>query len=309
MKNLLTIILFISVINNIHTQIDKVHPPNWWIGFENQNLQLLIKEQNISDYEVSIDYPGIKIIDIHEANSPNYIFIDLNISSMTKEGDVKIIFSKNNQKLAYNYSLKKRRTIRNQNKGFDSSDVVYLITPDRYANGNIDNDIIDGLKESKINRSDGYARHGGDLKGIIDNLSYIEDMGFTSIWLNPVLINDMKKGSYHGYATTDYYTVDPRFGTLDEYIELSKKASKKNIKIIKDIIVNHCGLYHWWMDDLPFENWLNYQEVYLNSNEETIEKNTVYSNHRRSTIQDIYMHQNQIIKGCLRDGLYQQCQI
>ena len=113
-------------------------------------------------------------------------------------------------------------------------------------------------------------------------------MGFTSIWLNPVLINDMKKGSYHGYATTDYYTVDPRFGTLDEYIELSKKASKKNIKIIKDIIVNHCGLYHWWMDDLPFENWLNYQEVYLNSNEETIGKNTVYSNHRRSTIQDIY---------------------
>jgi len=182
MKNLLTIILFISVINNIHTQIDKVHPPNWWIGFENQNLQLLIKEQNISDYEVSIDYPGIKIIDIHEANSPNYIFIDLNISSMTKEGDVKIIFSKNNQKLIYNYSLKKRRTIRNQNKGFDSSDVVYLITPDRYANGNIDNDIVDGLKESKINRSDGYARHGGDLKGIIDNLSYIEDMGFTSIW-------------------------------------------------------------------------------------------------------------------------------
>ena len=288
MKNLLTILLFISVINNIYTQIDKVHPPNWWIGFENQNLQLLIKEQNISDYEVSIDYPGIKIIDIHEANSPNYIFIDLNISSMTKEGDVKIIFSKNNQKLTYNYSLKKRRTIRNQNKGFDSSDVVYLITPDRYANGNIDNDIVDGLKESKINRSDGYARHGGDLKGIIDNLSYIEDMGFTSIWLNPVLINDMKEGSYHGYATTDYYTVDPRFGTLDEYIELSKKASKKNIKIIKDIIVNHCGLYHWWMDDLPFENWLNYQEVYLNSNEETIGKNTVYSNHRRSTIQDIY---------------------
>ena len=127
MKNLLTILLFISVINNIYTQIDKVHPPNWWIGFENQNLQLLIKEQNISDYEVSIDYPGIKIIDIHEANSPNYIFIDLNISSMTKEGDVKIIFSKNNQKLTYNYSLKKRRTIRNQNKGFDMK-VQLLLT-------------------------------------------------------------------------------------------------------------------------------------------------------------------------------------
>ena len=288
MKNLLIILLFISIVNITHTQINKVHPPNWWIGFENQNLQLLVKEQNISDYKVSIDYPGIKIIDIHEADSPNYIFIDLNIASMTKEGSFKIIFSNNKKKLFYNYSLSKKRTFESQNKGFDSSDVIYLITPDRFANGNLDNDIVHGLKESKINRSDGYARHGGDLKGIIDNFSYIKDMGFTSIWLNPVLINDMKEGSYHGYATTDYYTVDPRFGTLTEYIELSKKASKNNIKIIKDIIVNHCGLYHWWMDDLPFENWLNFQKVYLNSSEETIGKNTVYSNHRRSTIQDIY---------------------
>ena len=170
----------------------------------------------------------------------------------------------------------------------DSSDVVYLITPDRYANGDYQNDVINGLKENKINRSDNYARHGGDIKGITKNLNYISDMGFTSLWLNPVLINDMKEGSYHGYATTDYYTVDPRFGTFEEYLELSEKANKKNIKLIKDIIVNHCGLYHWWMDDLPFEDWLNFQENYLKSTDQTINQNTVYSNHRRSTIQDIY---------------------
>ena len=113
-------------------------------------------------------------------------------------------------------------------------------------------------------------------------------MGFTSLWLNPVLINDMKEGSYHGYATTDYYSVDPRFGSMKEYIELSLELKKNNIKLIKDIIVNHCGLYHWWMDDLPFKDWLNFQENYLKSNDKTIEKNTVYSNHRRTTIQDIY---------------------
>ena len=113
-------------------------------------------------------------------------------------------------------------------------------------------------------------------------------MGFTSIWLNPVLINDMKEGSYHGYATTDYYTVDPRFGTLEEYIYLSKVSAGNSIKLIKDIIVNHCGLYHWWMDDLPFKDWLNNQEIFLTSTESNIEENTIYSNHRRSTIQDIY---------------------
>jgi len=184
--------------------------------------------------------------------------------------------------------LYNKRNLNEQNNGFDSSDVIYLITPDRFANGNYSNDIIKGLKEDRIDRDDNYARHGGDLQGIADNIDYLEDMGFTSLWLNPVLINDMKEGSYHGYATTDYYTVDPRFGTMDDYLNLSTIAEKNNIKLIKDIIVNHCGLYHWWMEDLPFEDWLNFQEIYLNSTDDTIEQNTVYSNHRRSTIQDTY---------------------
>ena len=288
MKKLFTIFFIILSINNLNSQIDIVHPPNWWIGFENQELQILVKGEKISNYDVSIDYPGINLKKIHKADSPNYLFIDLNISNKTKPGTFKIKFKNENGDLIHYYKLDNKRVLKKQNNGFDSSDVVYLITPDRFANGDYSNDIVTGLKEDKINRDDNYARHGGDLKGITKNMEYINEMGFTALWLNPVLINDMKEGSYHGYATTDYYTIDPRFGTLSDYLDFSERAKKNNIKLIKDIIVNHCGLYHWWMDDLPFNDWLNYQEIYLKSNDETIEKNTVYSNHRRSTIQDTY---------------------
>ena len=288
MKKLFTI--FFLILFNLHStsQIDKVHPPNWWIGHKNPNLQLLIKAEKINDYKVNINYPGVKITNVHIADSPNYIFLDLEISDKAKEGSFLITFTKENKTLSYRYKLRKKRSLEDQSNGFDSSDAIYLITPDRFANGNYENDIIDFLKERKIDRANNYSRHGGDLKGIFENISYIKNMGFTSLWLNPVLINDMKEGSYHGYATTDYYSVDPRFGSMKEYIELSLELKKNNIKLIKDIIVNHCGLYHWWMDDLPFKDWLNFQENYLKSNDKTIEKNTVYSNHRRTTIQDIY---------------------
>ena len=199
-------LIFILTFNNLLAQIEKVHPPNWWIGFENQNLQLLIKSNNINEYDVEINSPGITLLDTHKADSPNYLFLDLKISNLSKEGDFEIVFIRNDEKLSYNYNLKKRRSFELQNEGFDSSDAVYLITPDRYVNGDYKNDIIKGLKENRINRSDNYARHGGDIKGITKNLNYISDMGFTSIWLNPVLINDMREGSYHGYAITDYYT-------------------------------------------------------------------------------------------------------
>ena len=288
MKKLFTIFFIILSVNNLNSQIDIVHPPNWWIGFENQELQILVKGEKISNYDVSIDYPGINLKQIHKADSPNYLFIDLNISHKTKPGTFRIKFKNENGDLIHYYKLDNKRVLKEQNNGFDSSDVVYLITPDRFANGDYSNDIVKGLKEDRINREDNYARHGGDLKGITKNMEYINEMGFTALWLNPVLINDMKEGSYHGYATTDYYTIDPRFGTLSDYLDFSERAKKNNIKLIKDIIVNHCGLYHWWMEDLPFNDWLNYQEIYLKSNDETIEKNTVYSNHRRSTIQDTY---------------------
>ncbi|WKK66214.1 glycoside hydrolase family 13 protein [Lutimonas zeaxanthinifaciens] len=275
--------IFTLITLNAFGQLERVEPPNWWIGFKNNDLQLLIKGDDISDYTPKIEYAGVSIEKINKAKSPNYLFLDLKISSETKPGTMLIVFErKGKKKIKYEYELKKRARPSKEFVGFDSSDVVYLITPDRFANGLPENDIVDGLKEDAIDRSRDYARHGGDIKGISNHLDYIDEMGFTAIWSCPVLTNDMPQASYHGYAITDLYQIDPRFGTLEEYIELSQKARAKGIKLIMDQVANHCGIEHWWIKDLPFEDWLNYQAAY-----EAGEK-TTYSNHKRTTNQDIY---------------------
>ncbi len=160
--------------------------------------------------------------------------------------------------------------------------MIYLITPDRFANGDPKNDRVRGMRENRIDRKDDYARHGGDIRGIIERLDYISEMGFTAIWPSPLLENDMPEQSYHGYAITDFYRVDPRFGTLEEYRELASKAREKGLKLIMDQVANHCGLYHWWMEDLPFSDWLNEQRVFEKDGEVKV------SNHRRTTNQDLY---------------------
>ena len=285
MKNLVcTIALLFSIYS--FSQIERVEPPNWWINFKDSNLQLLVKEDNISASNPQISYEGVTIEKVTKGTSPNYLFIDLNISENAKAGKFDIVFKDNNgNKKTHAYELKGRIKSSEEYKGFDSSDVIYLITPDRFANAKPENDIISGLKENIINRKDDYARHGGDIKGIINHLDYIDDMGFTAIWSMPLLTNNMRRGSYHGYAATNLYEIDPRFGTLEEYKELSQKAEKKSIKFIMDQIVNHCGLEHWWMKDLPFENWVNYQKEFENK------EKTSYSNHRRTINQDNYASQ------------------
>ena len=272
-----------EIIQSTSLQADQVKPPHWWIGFESEELQLLVKYENIQEMEVSVSKPGIEIVQVHNADSPNYLFIDLKIQKNTIPGVFELLFSSiDGQYYTLEYELKKRTKLASEYKGFNSKDAIYLITPDRFANADPENDIQPNLQEQKINRKDNYARHGGDIKGITDHLDYIDDMGFTAIWSCPLRINDMKRGSYHGYAITDHYEVDPRFGTLDEYKTLVKEADKRGIKFIMDQIVNHCGLYHWWMDDLPFKDWLNYQYDFLSG------KPTKYSNHRRTVNQDIY---------------------
>ena len=278
--------LFFSVFS--FSQIERVDPPNWWVGFKNNELQLMIKGEGISKYKPSVEYSGIEIKNFHKSNnSDNYLFLDLEIKENVNPGVFKITFL-NEDKIEYNYELKRRIRKSSDFIGFDNSDVVYLITPDRFSNGDIKNDSFEDLKETNVNRGEDYSRHGGDLMGIYNNVKYIKEMGFSAIWTNPFVVNDMYRYSYHGYSITDHYRIDPRFGTLKEAKLLSKKLTENGIKLIMDQIVNHCGLYHWWMDDLPFKDWLNFQENYLKSNDKTIEKNTVYSNHRRTTIQDIY---------------------
>lgn len=275
-------LIFFFSLNISAQKIERVEPPNWWVGMESTSLQLMIYGENISLLKPSISNKNIQITKVHLANSPNYLFVDIEISN-TEEGNFDIDFLDGSmKKLTYTYELKDRIEKSQDRIGFNSSDVIYLITPDRFANADPSNDQIAGLKEQTVDRGDDYKRHGGDIKGITTHLNYIEEMGFTAIWPCPVVTNDMYSQSYHGYAMTDFYQIDPRFGTLDDYLELSKRANEKGVKLIMDQVVNHCGLEHWWMKDLPFENWINDQQNFEEG------KDIKITNHRRTTNQDTY---------------------
>ncbi|WP_299556883.1 glycoside hydrolase family 13 protein [Seonamhaeicola sp.] len=270
-------------------EIERIEPLNWWVGFKNQELQLLVKHPNISKAVPQINYAGVTIDKVHKADSPNYLFIDLTLAETTKAGKFNIEFTfENGDKKQHTYELKTRKKSADDFIGFDSSDAIYLITPDRFANGNPENDIVGSMNETTIDRTDGYARHGGDIRGIINHLDYIHDLGYTAIWPCPLLTNDMPRGSYHGYAMTDYYEIDPRFGTLEDYLELSSKMSAKGMKLVMDQVANHCGLEHWWMKDLPFKDWVNYQPHYEENKDDWNGQVTKTSNHKRTANQDIY---------------------
>lgn len=270
-------------------EIDKVEPPHWWIGLKNQKLQLLVKHPNIGSSHVDISHQGVNLVKVNKADSPNYLFLDLELSKSAKPGKFNIVFKQDDgSELKQTYELKERQRSAEDYLGFDSSDVIFLITPDRFVNGDPSNDIIEGLKQTNIDRSEGYERHGGDLRGMINSIDYIHELGYTAVWPTPVLINDMPQGSYHGYAITDYHKVDPRIGTLDEYKEFSSKLKERGMKLIMDQVANHCGLEHWWMKDLPFKDWVNFQENYEEHIDNWNWEVTTYTNHRRTTNQDLY---------------------
>ncbi|GGG40143.1 glycoside hydrolase family 13 protein [Bizionia arctica] len=284
-----TVVVSNEPISVSNTSLTHVEPLNWWVGMKNNTLQLLVNHPKIGFTTPEITYNGVTIKKVHKAKSPNYLFIDLEISEDTKPGKFDIIFKDENDTVeTHTYQLLERKNPANDYIGFNSSDAIFLLTPDRFANGDPTNDVVKDLNEVEIDRTDGYARHGGDLQGIIDHVDYISDMGYTAVWPMPVLLNDMFEASYHGYAITDYSQVDPRFGTLEEYQELSLKLKEKGMKLIMDQVANHCGLEHWWMKDLPSEDWVNnqknYEEHFENWNGET----NIVSNHRRTTNQDLY---------------------
>jgi len=280
----------VSDVTISNTYLERVEPTNWWINFKDTSLQLLVKEDQIGNSKPSISYDGVSIEKVSKATkSQNYLFIDLKIDKTAKAGKFDIIFTFDDlSKKIHTYELKERLKPAEEYKGFDSADAIYLITPDRFSNADESNDINQRLKETTIDRTDGYKRHGGDLQGITSHVDYISDLGFTAIWPTPVLTNDMPKGSYHGYAITDYYQVDPRFGTLEEYKKLANKLREKDMKLIMDQVANHCGLEHWWMKDLPFEDWVNNQKNYEENIDVWGNDKNINSNHRRTTNQDLY---------------------
>ncbi|OFX52789.1 MAG: alpha-amlyase [Bacteroidetes bacterium GWB2_41_8] len=270
--------------------VDRVEPTFWWVGMKNPTLQLMVHGQEIAATEISLNYPGVKIKTISRQENPNYVFIDLVISPEAKAGAFPIQFRKSKKEVvSYTYELKNREPNSASRKGFDGSDVIYLITPDRFVNGNPANDAVAGMKELP-NRSHMNGRHGGDIQGIKNSLDYLSKLGFTSVWLNPVLENNMTQVSYHGYSTTDFYKVDPRYGTNEEYRELGKAIHQKGMKLMMDMIFNHIGSEHWWMDDMPSADWINFYPEYK------------ITSHRRTVNQDPYA--SEADKKLMADGWF-----
>ena len=284
MKNkILLIILLISSIS-YSQQIERIEPPFWWEGFKNTSLQLLIYGENISNLDFKIKSDIVELVSVEKAENPNYIFLNLEVNDKGISGDFDIDYGENSIK----YNINKKELDSENHFGFSSSDVLCLITPDRFINGDYTNDNHPDMLE-KATRGP-WGRHGGDLKGINDNLNYLIDLGYTAIWLNPILENNMIKSSYHGYSTTDYYKVDPRFGSNEEFKNLTKKADKMGVKMVMDIIPNHSGSEHWFVKDPPFSNWLNFNNSYSQTT------------HRRQTVQDI--HASEYDKKHFSDGWF-----
>lgn len=237
-------------------------PAFWWSGMKNPELQLMVYGENIASFRPSVSYPGVKLKSSVALESPNYLLVYLDVEN-AQPGTFDITFTKDKKQIKMPYELKARKEDACKIKGFDSSDVLYLIMPDRFANGDPSNDNLVMKTAYKTDRNDPSARHGGDLAGIEKHLDYIEDLGVTAIWLNPVLENDMQGGSYHGYATTNYYRVDPRFGTNEDYVRLIDKTHAKGMRVVMDMIFNHCGSDHIWMKDVPSKDWFNNLDKYV----------------------------------------------
>ena len=240
-------------------KIDRIDPANWFVGMKNTSLQLMVYGENIRQAYVTTDYDGVKIDSIVRLDSPNYLLVYLNLKGV-RPGEMTLNFKNGKAVKKVKYELKAREKRGEERTGFTNADVLYMLMPDRFADGNPDNNDIKGMNPYKTDRSQPNQRHGGDLEGIRRHLDYFKELGVTALWFTPVLENNSPGGSYHGYATTDYYRVDPRFGTNDEYRRLTDEAHAKGLKIVMDMIFNHCGFEHPWINDMPSKDWLNTPE-------------------------------------------------
>lgn len=235
--------------------IDKVEPPNWWVGMEWNTVQLMIYGENLGGVTAAFDSPALKVTGVHTLESASYAFVDFSVPADLEPGSYTLTISGAGGRVSVDYELLEREPTEGRHQGFGPEDVVYLITPDRFADGNPDNNAVPGLSE-QADRSRHGARHGGDLQGLINHLDYLEDLGITAIWLNPVLENN-GRNSYHGYAATDLYQIDARFGSNEDYRRFVDEAHSRGLKVIFDHVNNHIGINHRWMSDLPAASWIN----------------------------------------------------
>ncbi|MDN3921950.1 glycoside hydrolase family 13 protein [Roseateles violae] len=240
------------------TTIEHLEPAFWWAGMKNGRLQLMVHGAGVAALKPRLAaYPGVRLLGSTAGANPNYLFIDLEIAPNAKPGQFRIDFLQGPTVAAgYDYRLLPREPGSAQRQGFDSRDAIYLIVPDRFANGDPSNDDIAGMGDP-ANRGDHGGRHGGDITGIAQHLDYIAGMGFTQLWPTPLLENRQPQYSYHGYSPTDLYKIDPRFGSNEDYRRLVEQARAKGLGVIQDIVPNHIGSGHWWMKDLPAPDWIN----------------------------------------------------
>lgn len=256
--------------------IQKVAPTFWWAGMNNPELQILLYGENIATNDVAITAEGVELREVVKQENPNYLLVYVDLKDARPQ-TFHIKLKKGKKETIIPYELKQRRPDAANVMGFDASDVLYLIMPDRFANGNPQNDIIPGMLENKTNRDGQYARHGGDLKGIENHLDYLEDLGVTAIWLNPTQENDMPEGSYHGYAITDYYQVDRRYGTNEDFLRLVEKAHSKGLKVVMDMIFNHCGSENFIFNDMPSKDWFNFKAEFVPTSYKTASVQDVHA--------------------------------
>lgn len=272
MKQTLLIIMavfsFLGFNTPVQASIKKVAPTFWWAGMKNTELQVLLYGEDISSSDVSLTSSDVYLKEVVRQANSSYLILYLDLKEARPQ-KFDIVLKKGRKVTKVPYELKERIRKGTDIEGFTSSDVLYLIMPDRFANGNPDNDIIPGMLENKVDRNEQFGRHGGDFKGISEHLDYISDLGVTAIWLNPTQENDMKDGSYHGYAITDYFQIDRRFGTNEEFCNLVNEAHGKGLKVVMDMIFNHCGSENYLFKDKPQDDWFNFRSNYVQTSFKT----------------------------------------
>jgi len=259
MKSFFSLLILFSF-KLLSAQHAQFYPTNWWAGMKWNKVQLLVRGENsLAGQNIKIAYPGISVINVHRLENPKYLALDLSISPSTKPGSVKIEFEKNGKKNTANWQIKPRRHGNGDTyaQGVQSSDFIYFLMPDRFSNGDPSNDKLPGMLDQSLNRDSIFYRHGGDLQGVINHLDYLQSLGVTTLWLTPVLENNMPDRTEHGYAITNHYKVEPRLGGDTAYLRLSDELHKRGMKLIKDAVYNHMGLYNFLMQDPPMKSWVH----------------------------------------------------
>ena len=255
------IFLFFTIPQNLFAQQTTLSPTNWWVGMKWNKVQILLynKNHSIKNSEVKINYAGVSIAKINKLENERYLALDVVIAQNAKPGNV-VIQLKNGieiESLSWTISERRKGNGTAFAKGVRSEDLIYLLMPDRFSNGDYSNDKIPGLLEQTLNRDSMYHRHGGDLQGVVNHLDYLKDLGVTTVWMTPVLLNDMPERTEHGYAITDHYKVDERIGGAKAYKNLSAELHKRGMKLIQDAVYNHVGIKHFTIQDKPMKNWLH----------------------------------------------------